>query len=144
MTSSSSIEEVKGDLFKGEKSSLAHCISRDIKMGKGIALIFKQKFGGVDELQKQNKKVGEVAVLERNGRYIYYLITKEKYYNKPTYDTLRQTLVTMVDHMVKNNVKVVSMPRIGCGLDKLIWDKVKVIIEEVTLGKSIKVIIYSL
>ncbi len=32
---------------------------------------------------------GGVAVLKRGGRYIYYLVTKERYFEKPTYDMLR-------------------------------------------------------
>ena len=52
-----SLEEVKGDLFScPDDESLAHCISQDVRMGKGIAVIFKKKFGGVDELLKQGKK----------------------------------------------------------------------------------------
>lgn len=43
-----------GDLFScPESESLAHCISADARMGKGIAVIFKKKFGGVDEIKSQ-------------------------------------------------------------------------------------------
>ena len=46
--------ETKGDLFYcSESESLAHCISADVAMGKGIAVIFKKKFGGVRELKNQ-------------------------------------------------------------------------------------------
>ena len=45
---------MKGDLFGcPETSSLAHCISEDIRMGKGIAVIFKNKFGGIQDLKNQ-------------------------------------------------------------------------------------------
>ena len=48
------IKEVKGDLFScSDSSSLAHCISADCGMGKGIAVLFKKKFGGVQELKDQ-------------------------------------------------------------------------------------------
>ena len=30
-----------------------HCVSEDLRMGKGIAVLFKKKFGGVEELQAQ-------------------------------------------------------------------------------------------
>nr|XP_020037015.1 O-acetyl-ADP-ribose deacetylase 1 isoform X7 [Castor canadensis] len=68
------ITYVKGDLFACPRTdSLAHCISEDCRMGAGIAVLFKKKFGGVQELINQQKKSGEVAVLKRDGRYIYYL-----------------------------------------------------------------------
>lgn len=42
------ITEVRGDLFTcSDGTSLAHCISQDIRMGKGIATLFKV---GGDEL----------------------------------------------------------------------------------------------
>ena len=46
--------EVHGDLFScPEKASLAHCVSADLHMSKGIAAVFKQRFGGVEELEEQ-------------------------------------------------------------------------------------------
>jgi len=46
--------QVKGDLFScPETDSLAHCISEDCRMGKGIAVLFKRKFGRVDEIKAQ-------------------------------------------------------------------------------------------
>nr|XP_037861994.1 ADP-ribose glycohydrolase OARD1 isoform X3 [Chlorocebus sabaeus] len=50
----SRITYVKGDLFACPKTdSLAHCISEDCRMGAGIAVLFKKKFGGVQELLNQ-------------------------------------------------------------------------------------------
>ena len=84
-------------------------------MSKGIAVQFVKRFAGVDDLKAQQKKVGDTAVLERDGRYIYYLITKERYYWKPTDQTLEKSLIAMRDHAITNNVKRISMPKIGCG-----------------------------
>ena len=43
-----------GDLFSCDDSeSLAHCISEDVRMGKGIAVLFKKKFGDVQVLINQ-------------------------------------------------------------------------------------------
>ncbi len=48
------LKEIEGDLFNCPATdALAHCISEDCRMGKGIAVFFKHKFGGVDELMKQ-------------------------------------------------------------------------------------------
>ena len=48
--------EFRGDLFQCPPSaSLAHCVSEDMAMGKGIAKIFKSQFGGVKELKEQGK-----------------------------------------------------------------------------------------
>ena len=49
-----SFEVKKGNLFCcPSMESIAHCISEDIAMGKGIAYQFKKKFGGIAELKRQ-------------------------------------------------------------------------------------------
>jgi hypothetical protein len=46
----------KGDLFSAPSdASLAHCVSEDFRMGKGIAIEFKKRFEGVNELLSQSK-----------------------------------------------------------------------------------------
>ncbi|XP_037055476.1 ADP-ribose glycohydrolase OARD1 [Peromyscus leucopus] len=90
------------------------------------------------------KKSGEVAVLKRDGRYIYYLITKKRASHKPTYENLRKSLEAMKSHCLKNGVTDLSMPRIGCGLDRLQWENVSAIIEEVFEATDIKITVYTL
>lgn len=49
--------EVKGDLFScPDSASLGHCVSEDMHMGKGVATLFKRKFGGVEELRAQGTR----------------------------------------------------------------------------------------
>ena len=45
-------------------------------------------------------------------------MSKAKYSDFPTYENLRQTLVFMKQHAIKNQVGHIAMPKIGCGLDK--------------------------
>ncbi|XP_019369764.1 PREDICTED: O-acetyl-ADP-ribose deacetylase 1 isoform X1 [Gavialis gangeticus] len=139
------IKYAKGDLFSCPSTdSLAHCISEDCRMGAGIAVLFKKKFGGVEELLDQQKKSGEVAVLKRDDRYIYYLITKKKVSHKPTYENMRKSLDAMKTHCLNNGVTDISMPRIGCGLDRLEWSKVSAILGEVFEDTDIKITVYTL
>ena len=63
------LEYKSADLFTSS-DSLAHCVSRDLHMGKGIAVGFRKLFGRVDELEAQEKKVGEVAALDEGERWI--------------------------------------------------------------------------
>ncbi len=53
--------EVKGDLFScPDSASLAHCVSEDLHMGKGVATEFKKRFRGVDALKEQGMSVYKV------------------------------------------------------------------------------------
>jgi O-acetyl-ADP-ribose deacetylase (regulator of RNase III) len=131
LTGGGKIIEVYGDLMIAS-NSLAHCVSACLHMGKGIAVNFRNTFGHVDELKSQNASVGNVAILScpHENRYIYYLVTKLKYYQKPTYNTLRSSIQKMVQHMEANNVASVSIPELGCGLDGLQWSNVLKILQE--------------
>lgn len=132
------IKIIKGSLFDS-KDCLAHCVSEDLRMGAGIALQFRQKIKRVSELKEQKKTKGDVAVLKEEKRFIYYLITKDKYYQKPSYENLKLSLIKMREHMDKNNIKSLSIPKIGCGLDKFDWNKVLEIIKEVLWNIDISV-----
>lgn len=89
-------------------------------------------------------KTGGCAVLKRENRYIYYLVTKDKTGNGflPTYESLESSLAAMRDHMVANGVKELSVPQIGCGLDKLEWPKVEEIIRNIFEATDIEITVY--
>ncbi|XP_064399918.1 ADP-ribose glycohydrolase OARD1-like [Halichondria panicea] len=144
-TTDPTLTMVQGDLFScPNSSSLAHCISADISMGKGVAKVFKTQFGGVAELKAQGVQTGGVAVLKKHGRFIYYLVTKQRHFHKPTYETLNFSLQAMKKHCLANKVSELCMPMIGCGLDLLDWGKVKPLIVQVFAGIRINITIYYL
>ncbi len=110
----------KGDIFSSPQlEPLAHCVSADCAYGAGIAVTFKDKYG-VEKVRQQNKKPGQCAVThEEDGRTIFHLITKRKCIDLPTYEDFTNSLKHMRDWCVEHKVKSVSVPRLGCGLDKL-------------------------
>jgi len=139
------LKEVRGDLFSApSKESLCHCISRDYKLGKGIAKLFRDKFGRIDELKESDARVGGLAVLKDGKRYIYNLVTKEKYSDKPSYESLRKSLEEMKVHCLAHGVESISMPRIGCGLDSLSWPAVRTLIKNVFQLETVRITVYQL
>lgn len=146
------LEEVNGDLFTIDKSYvLAHCVSNDARMGAGIAKQFVQKYELFPNIKMH---VYENSTLGRVVRYsppkdvdswiVYNLVTKEKYFHKPTYACIESTLLDLRDNMLTYNEQYLAMPRIASGLDKKDFNKVKEIIFTVFEDTEIKIKIFSL
>lgn len=144
------IIEVKGDLFDdlNTKPALVHCISADIHMCKGIAVQFKKRFGKVKEMKKvgvdAGKSPGGCIALKFKDITIFNLITKNLYYHKPTLDDLSSSLTEMCKIAEQENITEVHMPRIGCGLDGLLWSDVKEMIENIFKASQISITVYTL
>ncbi|CAG8651309.1 3605_t:CDS:1, partial [Scutellospora calospora] len=137
-------EEIQGDLFvdPDPTDALAHCVSKDLRMGKGIAKIFKDKFNGFNKLKQQDKKVGEVAYLFHDKRYIFYLITKPTAWDKPTQEDFKKSLAELRRLCEEFKVTGLSIPRIGTGLDCLDLDFVRESVCNAFEGSDIKVTMY--
>ncbi|KAJ1527597.1 hypothetical protein ONE63_007560 [Megalurothrips usitatus] len=139
------VREEEGDLFRAPRStSLAHCVSSDMKMGAGIAVHFKKKFGQVEYLLSQKKSPGEVAVLKNGPRYIFYLVSKKRFYDKPTNSSLQSCLLEMKQLCEELGVKNLAMPRIGCGLDRLKWPLVFEMLKDIFSNCDINITVYSI
>lgn len=142
------IREEQRDLFTVPTDYiLVHCISADLAMGAGIAKEFTKR-GVKAQLQRKYHKVevGDCLVSHATDWDVELsLVTKEKYWQKPTYKTMKMALedakfLCCEGIMSDENVKF-AMPRIGCGLDKLEWSKVKAIIEEVFADTDVEILV---
>jgi len=135
---------VHGDLFTSS-DSLAHCVSEDLVMGRGIAKTFRERFGRVHELKRQRRHVGEVAYIldEEQDRYLFYLVTKPKYWHKPTLETIRECLVTLKELCQRLHVTRLAMPQIACGLDRQEWTEVQPLIASVFEDTGIAITVYA-
>lgn len=136
-----------GNLFSVDDSySLAHCISSDFVLGKGIALEFNRLFNSKNYLNSSKldlKGLYPNCVRQKViGRNVYHLVTKNKYYMKPTYETLKESLLKMKEIIIENNEKKIAMPKIGCGLDQLEWVKVREIICEVFNDIDVEIVVF--
>lgn len=50
----------------------------------------------------------------------------------------------MKKHAMEHNIGAIAMPRIGCGLDGLVWDRVRDILTDIFKDTDIKITIYSI
>lgn len=129
------INEEKGNLFDlPEEYALAHCISEDCALGAGIAVEFQRRFKIRDILKEyirnEPKRYPRTIWTNTMGHLVFNMITKEKYWHKPTRENFELALEELIDLCKQLNVHKLGMPRIGCGLDRLQWSWVKNKIEE--------------
>ena len=133
------ITEHTGDLFTDAPAdaSLVHCVSADLRMGRGIAVEFRKRFGQVDALRDQDPKPGTVLVLRDGARFVFYLVTKDRAWDKPTAHTLSTALDALRAACEGLGVHTLAMPRLGCGLDKMQWSRVRKMLEDTFQPASI-------
>lgn len=133
---------IRDNLFTST-DNLCHCVSADLYMGAGIAKIFKEKFGNVENLRNQKPKIGSVLILEEmidnRPRFIFYLVTKNRYRDLPTLEAMELVLCNLNKQMNLLKLSSISMPKIGCGLDKLKWKDVEQLINKHLSKKYITV-----
>lgn len=114
------VTEISGDIFEIDtKTSLAHCVSEDFKMSKGIAFKFRRKYGKINELRRQQKSLTEVASIKTENHYVFYLITKRSIWQKSSYEDLFKCLQNLKEICIKLQVTKLACHRLGCGLDSL-------------------------
>ncbi|OLS32627.1 MAG: hypothetical protein HeimAB125_06950 [Candidatus Heimdallarchaeota archaeon AB_125] len=137
-------QELQKDLFTvSEDYYLAHCISSDFVMGGGIAVPFNKKFDLKEQfrqIKKENPSVLDHPTCILLGR-VFNLITKNLVFHKPTYETMKQALERMREICVEKSIKKLAMPKVGSGIDKLEWNKVRDIIHEVFSDSEIEILV---
>ena len=99
--------------------SLAHCISSDARMSRGVAKDFVNHFPDLTLLKVIKRDVGLAVPVRQNNRFIYSLITKKLYYSKPLAVNVGLSLYSMKQHAVMSGVTKIGVPLLGSGLDKL-------------------------
>ena len=134
------LKEEQRDLFSVPHGYyFAHCISRDFALGAGIAVQFNQLYN-IRKKLKNTCESGNMnnAILIDN---VFNLVTKRKAFHKPTYDSLKEALSDMADQVEDLEIEKIAMPQIGCGLDRLDWDQVKEIIQEVFEDIDVEILV---
>lgn len=136
------------DLFDvSDDYFLAHCISADFALGRGIAVEFNKRFNMKNSLLRQypwylknyiNGRVGGDCL--RIGR-VLNLVTKEYCYQKPTLGTMWAALRKMKEVCLQDNIRKVAMPMIGSGLDRLKWYDVSATIKDMFRDTDIEILV---
>lgn len=115
--------ELKGNLFAAKTGWVfAHCISQDAAMGAGIALQFRNRYPKMPQYVRTNAtQFPSIVRYVEDGRVIYNLVTKARYYNKPSRRNFATAVELLFAELAKHGETKIVMPLIGAGLDQLPW-----------------------
>ena len=135
----------KRDLFTMPQGYyLAHCISADFALGAGIAKafdsVYNMKFKLYRNYDNYEYHGGDSLPIDN----VFNLVTKNKCWHKPTYESMREALEMMREQMEFLDVDKLAIPKIGCGLDRLNWDQVYDIICEVFEDMDVEIVVCEL
>lgn len=126
-------------------SSMAHCVSADLQMSGGIMPAFKKMCNGFEELKNQERRVGQIAVSNRNDTsFVYHLVTRSNWWDAATPSSMRSCMEHLREHCQENGVDKLAIPRLGTGEDRLDWPIVKQIIEDVFKDTDISITAYTM
>lgn len=131
--------EESGDLFDAPSDqSFAHCVSQDLQMNNGTALLFRRKF----VLKSQHPRIHEVIYMRQGERYILHMITKNKYWQKASLEDMFLTIQNLRSICGELNIEKLAIPRIGTENDQLDWSTIRNMIRFVFKDLNIEVHIY--
>ena len=124
------VREVPGNLFEDAPagSALGHCVGADFRMGAGIAVEFRERFGHHEYLKSQNSRPGQVVTVplykqnEDFDRYIFHIVTKPRSANcLPREEEFIPAVRQLANLCTTLGVRTLAIPQIGAGLDRQPW-----------------------
>jgi O-acetyl-ADP-ribose deacetylase (regulator of RNase III) len=137
------LSHLSGDLLD-LRCSIAHSISADVAMERGVAQQINQRFHCKREVAHFRPQVGDVVVTPVREPYyqvIYHLVTKEKFFHKPDISSLTKTLTNLMSLAKMHKATTIAIPHIACGRDGLAWSDVEPIIQRVFNNSGIRILV---
>lgn len=138
-----------GDIFKSQCEALVNPVNIKGVMGKGLALAFKTKYPAHFENYKRACQNGEMttdkvlAYQEINGPMIICLATKADWKDSSKIEYVSAGLDDLVKQIETLGIRSIAIPKLGCGLGGLDWNKVRpLIVEKLSALDGINVEIY--
>lgn len=132
------IEESDESVFSST-NNCAVLIPKDLEMDDIITSEFKKRFDHSEELKSQNVQLHDVIAIENGNHSIFYLINKENYWDKTSYEDIFKVLNTLKELLTRKQISSVNIPRIGTGFDRLSWEKIRSMLRYIFKGTDIHV-----
>ena len=131
--------------FVESSSSLIFCVSGDMRIKSSPRTDFVVRYSHLRLTEDSVNRVGGMLVYwdSEQLRYIYLLMTKEKYTDVAKYDDLKSCLREMSAHAALKGVSCFAMPRIGVVDERLELTNVAICLETVFQDVYCTLTVYS-
>ncbi len=146
------IKFTKGNLLEANVDALVNTVNTVGIMGKGIALMFKERFPANFREYEAACEAGEVRVgamfvtanNEFDGpKWIINFPTKEQWFLRTKLEWIESGMVSLKNVIREKGIKSIAVPPLGCGNGGLKWSTVCSIIERELSGlDDVEVIVY--
>ena len=117
--------------FMESSNSLVFCVSGDMRVISSPMTDFVVRYAHLRPTEDSVNRVGGMLVYwdSEQSRYIYLLMTKQKYTDVAKYDDLKLCLTEMSAHGALKAVSCFAMTRIGVVDDQSEWTNVAICLE---------------
>ena len=116
-------------------------------MSKGFADFLSHRISGFRSTCREARLFMRQVYLfwELTGkRYIYNLVTKERFYDEPNPSTLSKTLEALKIHASMNGVSTIAIPKLACGLDQKNWQEIVKLLRDIFDYAGVQIVVYTL
>lgn len=141
----------QGNLLEARAEALVNTVNTAGVMGKGIALMFKERFAENFRLYAAACKAKEVRtgkmfvteVHELGGpRWIVNFPTKQHWRGNSRIEWITEGLQDLRSFLIENKVKSIAIPPLGAGNGGLDWAQVRPRIEEALSGLDTEILVF--
>ncbi|MGS0601765.1 type II toxin-antitoxin system antitoxin DNA ADP-ribosyl glycohydrolase DarG [Xanthomonas oryzae pv. oryzicola] len=141
----------QGNLLESGAEALVNTVNTVGVMGKGIALMFKERFkenflryaAACKDNQVRTGKIFVTEVNELDGpRWIINFPTKQHWRGDSRIEWITEGLQDLHLFLSENKVKSIAIPPLGAGNGGLDWADVRPLIEEVLAGLDTDILVF--
>lgn len=141
----------QGNLLEARAEALVNTVNTVGVMGKGIALMFKERF--TDNFRRyaaackaKEVRTGKMFVTEVNEldgpRWIVNFPTKQHWRGKSRIEWIIEGLQDLRLFLIENKVKSIAIPPLGAGNGGLDWAEVRPLIEHALAGLDTEILVF--
>lgn len=140
-----------GNLLDASAEALVNTVNEVGVMGKGIALMFKERFPESSRAYMEASKAGQVRVgrmfvtgtNELFPKWIIHFPTKMHWRNPSKLTWVKEGLEDLVRVIQEYRITSIALPPLGCGNGGLVWSEVRSVIHDALSGlQNVDVIVY--